>query len=101
MLPSEFELFWRIMVKLIGFVNGNAVGSIPNYHQPTTDVLDYSTYKLPYLIHSPKSVAIISGGTGMFTAQALRNGAENIHVFEPNIDLIRAMEQWHSNNKIL
>ncbi len=97
----SLNYFGELPVKPLVFVNGNAVGSIPNYHQPTTDVLDYSTYKLPYLIHSPKSVAIISGGTGMFTAQALRNGAENIHVFEPNIDLIRAMEQWHFNKNPL
>ena len=93
----SLNYFGELPVKPLAFVNGNAVGSIPNYHRTTDDVLDFSTYKLPYVIRELNSVAVISGGTGMFTAQALRNGAKNIHVFEPDIDLVRALEQWHLN----
>lgn len=89
----------EVPVKPVAFVNGNVAGYIPgDLSDSLNDILDYSGYKLPYLVSDFETAAIISGGTGTLVAQALRNGAEKVYAFEPEITLIEALNKWHSEN---
>lgn len=88
-----------VPVKPMVFVNGNAAGFIPDdTRQEGIDILDYSGYKLPYIMADHRTVAIVESGTGELVAQALRNGAENVFAFEPQITLLDALEKWHKLN---
>ncbi len=85
----------KVPVKPMAFVNGNAAGFIPLYNQgQNEDILDYSTYKLPYLTGDNRNVAILKSGTGLMVAQALRNNATKIYATESDINLINALKKY-------
>ncbi len=85
-----------IPVKPLVFVNGNAAGFIPSPPwDEKEDMLDFSTFRLPYLVSGCRRTAVISSGTGTLVAQALRNGAQEVHAFESDITLIKTLEEWH------
>lgn len=88
-----------VPVKPMVFVNGNAAGFIPDdIRKEGEDILDYSGYKLPYLLSEHRKVAVIESGTGELVAQALRNSAEKVVAFEPQITMLDALERWHKLN---
>ncbi len=89
----------QVPVKPMVFVNGNAAGFIPKY-QPgqTEDILDFTTYKLPYVIGDFQSVAVIQSGTGTLVAQALRKNANRVFAIESEISMLNALEKWHTEN---
>jgi hypothetical protein len=88
----------QLPVKPMVFINGNAAGFIPHNNPDTSDILDFSTFKLPYLISEKNSVAVVSAGTGTMVAQSLRNGSRKIYAFESDLGLINSLKQWHSKN---
>lgn len=88
-----------VPVKPMVFVNGNAAGFIPDdIRHEGKDILDFSGYKLPYILSDYHTVAVIESGTGELVAQALRNGAEKVVAFEPQITLLNALHKWHEQN---
>lgn len=84
----------------MAFANGNAAGFILNHNSEEVDILNYSSFSLPYILSKPSSVAIISGGTGELTTQAVRNGATHIDVFEPDFVLLRAIDTWKQKGNL-
>ncbi len=78
----------------MAFANGNAAGFLLDYNADDVEILNYSTFSLPFVLSQPSTVAVISGGTGELATQAVRNGARHIDVFETDIVLLRAIESW-------
>lgn len=92
----------QVPVKPMVFINGNATGFIPKYKKgQTEDILDYTTFKLPYLISdiNINNAVIINSGTGALVAQALRKNVSDIYAVESEITLFRAFEKWEENNR--
>jgi len=88
-----------VPVKALAFINGDPAGFIPQYNKSdTSDILDYTTCKLPYLIFKPSNVAVAGAGTGILVAQALRKGADKVIVTESDISLVGLLREWEENN---
>lgn len=89
----------QVPVKPMAFVNGNAAGFIPHYKsREEEDILNFSTYQLPYALGSYQNVCVVQSGTGGLVAHALRNNAEKVMAVESELSLINALNAWHSTN---
>ncbi len=88
----------QVPVKPLAFINGDAAGFIPQFKSRyDSDILNYSTYQLPYKLANHSKACIIKSGTGNLVAHALRNNVDKVVAIESELSLIKALNSWHEN----
>ena len=75
----------EVAVKKAVFSNGNWFGPMISWKQKdTSQLLDYTTMALPYVLKKRDRVLILHAGTGLNVSHAISRGAASIDAVEPH-----------------